>query len=125
MSHRILLVDDEPHVLEVLRVTLEDFDFELLEATTGPQALERIQGDRPDLVVLDVMLPEKDGQEVCREVKADDSTRGIPVILLTARSQAEDREAGMAAGADAYLTKPFSPLTLLSEIHHQLGLELE
>ena len=122
MPNRILLVDDEPHVLEVLRVTFEEFSFELEEAVSGTDALAKVDSFDPELVVLDVMLPEMDGNEVCKKLKEDRPS--LPVVLLTARSQAEDREQGLAAGADVYLTKPFSPLTLLVEIHKLLNLEL-
>ena len=122
MSKTILLVDDEPHVLEVLRVTLEDLGFRTLEAADGPGALNVARQENPDLVVLDVMLPSMSGLEVCRTLKESDS--GTPVILLTARSGEEDEKAGMDAGADRYLTKPFSPLTLLTEVVKLLQLEL-
>ncbi len=122
MSKTILLVDDEPHVLEVLRVTLEDLGFRTLEAADGPGALNVARQEKPDLVVLDVMLPSMSGLEVCRTLKESDSD--TPVILLTARSGEDDEKAGMDAGADRYLTKPFSPLTLLTEVVKLLQLEL-
>ena len=122
MSKTILLVDDEPHVLEVLRVTLEDLGFRTLEAADGPGALNVARQEKPDLVVLDVMLPSMSGLEVCRTLKESDSD--TPVILLTARSGEDDEKAGMDAGADRYLTKPFSPLTLLTEVVKLLRLEL-
>jgi DNA-binding response OmpR family regulator len=121
----ILLVDDEPHVLEVLRVTLEDLGFSLLEAEDGPKALEVAKTQKPDLVILDVMLPNMSGLEVCRALhEARDESERIPVILLTARSGEEDEKAGYEAGADRYLTKPFSPLTLQSEVIKLLKIEL-
>ena len=122
MSKTILLVDDEPHVLEVLRVTLEDLGFRTLEAADGPGALNVARQEKPDLVVLDVMLPSMSGLEVCRTLKESDSD--TPVILLTARSGEDDEKAGMDAGAKRYLTKPFSPLTLLTEVVKLLQLEL-
>ena len=122
MSKTILLVDDEPHVLEVLRATLEDLGFRTLEAADGPGALNVARQEKPDLVVLDVMLPSMSGLEVCRTLKESDSD--TPVILLTARSGEDDEKAGMDAGADRYLTKPFSPLTLLTEVVKLLQLEL-
>ncbi len=125
MSKTILLVDDEPHVLEVLRVTLEDLGFSLLEAEDGPAALQLAREKKPDLVILDVMLPNMSGLEVCRSLReARDETERIPVILLTARSGEEDEKAGYDAGADRYLTKPFSPLTLQSEVIKLLNIEL-
>lgn len=124
MSKTVLLVDDEPHVLEVLRVTLEDLGFRLLEAADGPSALQVVKEESPDLVVLDVMLPNLSGLEVCRELKNSENTAYIPVIMLTARSGEEDEKAGLEAGADRYLTKPFSPLTLMTEVVKLLNVEL-
>jgi DNA-binding response OmpR family regulator len=124
VSKTILLVDDEPHVLEVLKVTLEDLGFSLLEAEDGPRALQIAQEQKPDLVILDVMLPSLSGLEVCKALHEARDTERIPVILLTARSGEEDERAGYEAGADRYLTKPFSPLTLQSEVIRLLGIEL-
>ncbi len=123
MPKSVLLVDDEPHVLEVLRVTLEDFGFQLLEAEDGPSALAIAKERKPDLIILDVMLPNMSGLEVCRALR-EDGGEGIPVILLTARSGEEDERAGYEAGADKYLTKPFSPLTLQTEVVKLLAVEL-
>lgn len=125
MSKTILLVDDEPHVLEVLRVTLEDLGFALLEAEDGPKALKIAREQKPDLVILDVMLPNMSGLEVCRSLhETRDGDTRIPVIMLTARNGEEDEKAGYEAGADRYLTKPFSPLTLQSEVVKLLNIEL-
>ncbi len=123
MAKSILLVDDEPHVLEVLKVTLEDFGFQLLEAEDGPSALQLVRDRKPDLVILDVMLPSMSGLDVCRTLRAENGQE-MPVILLTARSGEEDERAGYEAGADRYLTKPFSPLTLQTEVVKLLSVEL-
>lgn len=123
MSKTILLVDDEPHVLEVLKVTLEDLGFRLLEAVDGPSAISVAQAESPDLVVLDVMLPNMSGLELCRTLKESVSEE-LPIIMLTARSGEEDARAGLDAGADRYLTKPFSPLTLMTEVVRLLNIEL-
>lgn len=123
MAKSILLVDDEPHVLEVLKVTLEDFGFQLLEAEDGPTALQMAREQKPDLVILDVMLPNMSGLEVCRTLR-EESGDSLPVILLTARSGEDDEKAGYEAGADRYLTKPFSPLTLQTEVVKLLSVEL-
>lgn len=119
-----MLVDDEPHVLEVLRVTLEDLGFRLIEAADGPGALELAREESPDLIVLDVMLPDMSGLEVCRSLKQSTETGDTPIIMLTARSGEDDATAGMEAGADRYLTKPFSPLTLMTEVVKLLKVEL-
>ena len=123
MAKSILLVDDEPHVLEVLKVTLEDFGFQLLEAEDGPSALQVVRDRKPDLVILDVMLPSMSGLDVCRTLR-EENGQEMPVILLTARSGEEDERAGYEAGADRYLTKPFSPLTLQTEVVKLLPVEL-
>lgn len=123
MAKSILLVDDEPHVLEVLKVTLEDFGFQLLEAEDGPSALQLVRDRKPDLVILDVMLPSMSGLDVCRTLR-EENGQEMPVILLTARSGEEDERAGYEAGADRYLTKPFSPLTLQTEVVKLLSVEL-
>lgn len=114
---RILVVDDDPVILEVLRIVLNLEELEVTSATDGATALELLAEDPlPDVVVCDVMMPGTDGLEVCRRVKADERTAAIPVILLTARDREEDRAAGLSAGCDAYLTKPFSPLELMDQI---------
>ena len=123
MNKTIMLVDDEPHVLEVLRVTLEDLGFRLIEAADGPSALSLAKDESPDLIVLDVMLPDMSGLEVCRTLKSGDGA-STPIIMLTARSGDEDAKAGLEAGADRYLTKPFSPLTLMTEVVKLLNIEL-
>ncbi|MBI3925906.1 MAG: response regulator [Armatimonadetes bacterium] len=122
MSKRILIVDDEPHVLEVIRVTLEDFGFELMEAMDGETVFQIVSDAPPDIILLDVNMPRKDGYQVCSELKQNPSTRHIPVILITVRNQPEDLRTGREAGADGYLTKPFTPLALLSELHEHLKL---
>jgi CheY-like chemotaxis protein len=96
-----------------VRVTLEDDDYRILEAADGVEALQKIRDEHPSLVLLDIMMPGMNGLEVCRIVKADPSTSGTVVVMLTAQAQQRDRDRGLAAGADVYFTKPFSPLALL------------
>ncbi|MEX0835441.1 MAG: response regulator, partial [Nitriliruptor sp.] len=110
-------VDDDPLILEVLRTILDLEDLEVTTVEDGGAALAQLEVDpRPDVIVCDVMMPEIDGLEVCRRVKGDPRTASIPVLLLTARDRSEDRAAGLAAGADDYVTKPFSPLALIERI---------
>lgn len=117
MTRRVLLVDDDAVLLEVLATVLDLEDFEVVCANGGEEALANLQPDGPDplpdVMVCDVAMPDLDGLTVCRRVKGDHRTRHIPVILLTARGTQRDRDAGAAAGCDAYLTKPFSPLELI------------
>jgi len=117
----ILLADDEAHLRRLVRMTLEDLDYALLEAADGAAALRLAREHRPDLLVLDWMMPGLSGLEVAAAVRSDPRLAGLPIILLTARSQARDLERGRAVDAFAYLTKPFSPLELLRQVERALG----
>jgi DNA-binding response OmpR family regulator len=116
----ILVVDDEPPILELVRYTLEDEQIRVLEAADGVQALEVAQAARPDLILLDVQMPRLDGLEVCRRLRADTALGGTRIVMLTAAGQDADRVRGLAAGADEYLTKPFSPLALFTLVRSLL-----
>lgn len=121
----VLIVDDEQHIRLLIEQTLEELEeegVELLTAADGEQALDVVTNHAPDLVFLDVTMPKKDGFEVARAIKADPRMRATTVVLLTARGQAVDREEGLAAGADQYLTKPFDPDDLLRRARAALGL---
>jgi CheY-like chemotaxis protein len=115
-ARTVLLVDDDPLILEVLSTILDLEEFDVVTASDGGKALASVERSRPDVVVCDVMMPEIDGLEVCRRLKAAPETADLPVILLTARDRPEDHRAGEEAGCDAYLTKPFSPLQLIDII---------
>lgn len=110
---RILIVDDEPDVLLLCRVNLEITGHEVLEAPNGERGLEVALRERPDVIVLDLMLPAKGGLAVLGDLTSNEATRDIPVIVLTAKTLAEDRLAGWRAGCTEYVTKPFSPLALV------------
>jgi CheY-like chemotaxis protein len=112
----VLLVDDDPLILEVLRTVLDLEEFDVTTASNGRDALAAVEAAPPDVVVCDVMMPGMTGLEVCRTVKAAPETADVPVVLLTARDRPEDRQEGLDAGCDAYLTKPFSPLELIDVI---------
>ncbi len=114
MVKRILVIDDEPQMLLGLRDNLELEGYEVLTAADGEQGLALALGQRPDLVILDLMLPRKSGLDVCRELRALDHS--TPVVMLTARSQDTDKILGLELGADDYLTKPFSIAELLARI---------
>jgi len=116
----ILVVDDEPPILELVRYTLEDEQIRVLEASDGAQALETALAVRPDLILLDVQMPRLDGLEVCRRLRANASLAGTRIVMLTAAGQDADRARGLAAGADEYLTKPFSPLALFTLVRSLL-----
>lgn len=110
----VLVVDDEPHVVELVRVTLEDTHVRVVAALDGEIALRLAEMLRPDLVLLDVHLPGVDGLGVCRRLRGDDRFAATRIVMLTAAAQADDVARGLAAGADEYLTKPFSPVRLLT-----------
>jgi CheY-like chemotaxis protein len=119
---RVLIVEDQPDIRKLIRMTLEFEAYEIHEASDGASGLRLAQSVLPDLVLLDVMMPgELDGLQVCQRLKSSPVTRGIKVVLLTARGQARDREAGGAAGADDYLVKPFSPLQLIDTIERLMA----
>jgi len=122
----VLIVDDEQHIRLLIEQTLEELEDEgirLLTAADGEEALEVVGIHRPELVFLDVMMPKKNGFEVCGAIKHERGLAGTKVVLLTAKGQAVDREAGMAAGADRYVTKPFDPDELLAMARELLGLD--
>jgi len=113
---RILLVDDEPFNLDYLEQELEDLNYEILTASNGQEALEKIQNDLPDLVLLDIMMPIMDGFAVLEKVKADPVTRSIPIIVISANSDLQSIVRGIEKGAEDYLPKPFDMPALLNEV---------
>lgn len=121
MSARVLVVDDDPAILKVLTQTLQLEDYEVITATDGEMALDVLAADIPDLVVLDVMMPKRDGLDVLRTMRADPRTAEIPVVLLTARSSPEDMWEGWQQGVDYYMTKPFDVDELLRFMEHVLS----
>lgn len=118
MSERmkVLLVDDEPDLVQLVSVRLEAAGYAVVAATDGQQALDRVKESRPDMIILDLMLPKMDGYKVCRLLKFDERYQKIPILIFTARAQAEDVKLAMDCGADAYLTKPFESALLLEKI---------
>ena len=117
MSKRILIVEDHADIRTLIHMTLEFENYDIQEAPNADQGLEMVRQWRPDVLLLDVMMPGKlDGLDLCRLVKSDPALGHPQVVLLSARGQSQDIEAGMNAGADAYLLKPFSPLTLIETI---------
>ena len=121
MKTKILVVDDEPDALEVLGFKLREAGYTPIFARDGTRALAIARTEHPDLIVLDLMLPEVDGLEVCKILRRDASTASIPVIMLTARAAEMDRVLGLELGADDYVTKPFSPRELVIRIRKQLS----
>lgn len=124
MTKKILIVDDEPHLRTLMCQSLEDLEddgVELLTAADGEQALATIRTEQPDLVFLDVMMPKKNGFEVCETVKKTWAMKNVHIVLLTAKGQEIDRVRGTDAGADLYMTKPFDPDALMAKAREVLG----
>jgi two-component system, OmpR family, response regulator len=113
---RVLIVDDDPLIRGVVRAVLEDGSYVLEEAASGEEALEVADRHPPDVVLLDVMMPGINGFEVATRMKSDVRLKGAVIVMLTAKNAPEDRRRGMEVGADAYFTKPFSPLELLTTL---------
>ncbi len=125
MPGTLLIVDDEPHIRMLLEQSLEELEdvgVRLLSAADGETALATIRAERPDVVFLDVMMPRRNGFDVCAAVKADPNLAGVTIVLLTAKGQEVDRQRGQDVGADLYLTKPFDPDDLRSTAERLLGL---
>jgi two-component system phosphate regulon response regulator PhoB len=118
---KILVVDDEPEAVELLEFNLKQAGYVVSTAGDGADALKRARSQTPDMIVLDVMLPEMDGFEICKSLRLDSATAKIPIIMLTAKAAEIDRVLGLELGADDYLTKPFSPRELLLRIKKILG----
>lgn len=120
MAKKILLVDDEPAIVQVIQARLKANGYEVVTAQDGQEGLNAARAEKPDLIILDVMLPKMDGFRVAQFLKLDDQYRHIPIMMLTARVQEEDKRMGEQAGADAYLTKPFTSEDLLGKIREML-----
>lgn len=116
MKPKILVVDDEPDAVELIAFNLQAAGFEVVTAADGAEALRKTRSHAPKLVVLDLMLPEVDGLEVCKLLRRDPATAGIPILMLTARASEVDRVVGLELGADDYVTKPFSPRELVLRV---------
>ena len=120
MAKRILIVDDEPDVLDLVSANLKRAGFDIITAGDGQAALDKARRDQPALIVLDLMLPQMSGLEVCKALKREESTAGIPVIMLTAKAEEIDRVVGLEIGADDYVIKPFSPRELVLRVQSVL-----
>jgi len=121
MRPRILAVDDEPDLLELVRMGLEATGYEVETAETGARALEKLRASPPDLLLLDLMLPDLSGTELCKRIRADARLSELPVIMLTAKGEEVDRVVGFELGADDYVTKPFSPRELALRVRAVLN----
>ncbi|HVV71487.1 MAG TPA: response regulator [Verrucomicrobiae bacterium] len=120
MRAKILIVDDEPEAVELIEFNVRQAGFDVLTASDGAEALKKARAAVPNLIVLDLMLPEVDGLEVCKMLRRDPATAAIPIVMLTAKAAEIDRILGLELGADDYITKPFSPRELVLRIKNVL-----
>ena len=118
---KVLIAEDDPSIRALIRLTLDSGRFEILEAADGDAALRSALAERPDLVFIDWNMPGRDGIDVCRALRRDPGTAGVKVVLVTAKSRPEERREALEAGADDYIVKPFSPLSLLDKVTEVLG----
>jgi DNA-binding response OmpR family regulator len=120
-SRKILLVDDEVDLVETVRFSLEGEGYQVLVSFNGEDALNKARTEKPDLILLDLMLPKLDGYKVCRLLKFDERYKHIPILMLTAKTQEKDKILGKETGADAYITKPFDMDELMEKIKTYLN----
>lgn len=118
---KILIVDDETQLVELLQIRLEANNYEVITAYDGLEGFEKAKKEKPDLIILDLMLPKMDGYRVCGLLKGDMRYKNIPIIMFTARAQADDKKMGFDLGAEGYITKPFDPKELLAKISELLN----
>ena len=121
MAKKVLIVDDEPNIVLSVEFLMHREGYEVETAGDGQEALDMLSAGSPDLVILDVMMPRKNGFEVCAEVRADPARSGIPILMLTAKGREAEMKKGISLGADAYITKPFSTHDLVAKVHELLN----
>ena len=121
MEHKILIVDDEPNIVISLEFRMKKEGFEVAVANDGEEALARVASFNPDLMLLDVMMPKKSGFEVCEALRADPQRAGLQIVMLTAKGRDTEVAKGLALGADAYVTKPFSTKDLVAKVKAMLA----
>jgi len=117
---KVLVVDDEEYIQHILNFSFGAEGYEVITASDGEEAIAKAKREKPDVIVLDIMMPKMDGYEACKRLKSDPETRAIPVILLTAKGREADRRLGSEAGADDYVVKPFSPGRLIERVEGML-----
>ncbi|MDP2067164.1 MAG: response regulator [Burkholderiaceae bacterium] len=123
MTHKILVADDEPNIVISLEYLMKREGYAVVVARDGQEALDMLAREKPDLVLLDVMMPHKSGFEVCQAVRASETLRNTKILMLTAKGRDTDIAKGLALGADAYMTKPFSTRELVQKVAEMLGLQ--
>lgn len=120
MQKKILIVDDEKDIVDAVSFRLEHAGYQVITAYEGLEGFEKARRDKPDLIILDLMLPKMDGYKICRMLKFDEKYKAIPIILFTARAEGSSSKTSEEVGADAYITKPFEPQALLAKIKELL-----
>ncbi|MES9925187.1 MAG: response regulator [Candidatus Thiodiazotropha endolucinida] len=120
MTKTILIVDDEPNIVLSVEYLMKREGYQVMTASDGQVAMEMIADIRPDLLILDVMMPRKNGFEVCREIRADPALSGLPILMLSAKGREAEIKKGISLGADAYITKPFSTHDLVDKVNQLL-----
>jgi DNA-binding response OmpR family regulator len=123
MSKKVLIVDDEPNIVLSVEFLMRREGHEVVTASDGQEAIDQLASTRPDLMILDVMMPRKNGFEVCAEVRADPALSRMPILMLTAKGREAEMKKGISLGADAYITKPFSTHDLVAKVHELLHRE--
>ena len=121
MSKKVLTVDDEPNIVVSVEFLMQREGHEVVTAADGQEAMDLLKESRPDLLILDVMMPRKNGFEVCAEVRTDNRLSGMPILMLTAKGREAEMKKGLSLGADAYITKPFSTHELVTKVNELLG----
>jgi len=121
MAYSVLVVDDEPNIVESLEFLMRKAGFEVRVAKDGEAALDAVANHKPDLILLDVMIPKRDGYEVCQQIRANGAWDDVRIIMLTAKGREAEREKGMELGADEYITKPFSTRELVERVKQLAG----
>jgi len=121
MPKKVLIVDDEPNIVLSVEFLMQRDGLEVITASDGQEAIDVLASARPDLMILDVMMPRKNGFEVCAEVRADPALSGMPILMLTAKGREAEMKKGISLGADAYITKPFSTHDLVAKVHELLN----
>ena len=121
LEKTVLIVDDERNIMVSLKHLMSKAGYNVLQASDGEQALEVVRASSPDLLILDVMIPKRDGYDVCQTIRSDPALKHVRIIMVTAKGQEVEIEKGLALGADAYLTKPFSTKALVAKVRSLLG----
>lgn len=117
---KVLVVDDEPDIVDLIKMALTLANFEVTTAENGPATLKILEGLKPDLILLDIMMPQMTGFEVCKKIRSQKALRSVPIIMLTAKGQKQDAEQGLKLGADDYIIKPFDPYDLAEQVRSMI-----